>query len=202
MQNCSVYNRVIPAIVLSFLLWACQKDNDGGGTPPLQKPKGGTTWIFSYYTYSTNGGVASSKTITWKAVSEETLSGEKWLKINEQGVDTTVYYLREKSDGLYQYSNNSANLFCKDPATAGQTYNSYNAGGLEDFTVISAGTTLATNLGDVRVNFYEGRKNSNLIDEIWFNANAWIVKHQVYRKFLLGIDYYKYSALFIRDITY
>jgi len=191
---------MITAVVT--ILASCQKENGGGGAQVSQKPKVGTTWTFSYYTYYTNGGVATSKTITWKAVSEETIGGEKWLRINELGVDTTVYLLREKSDGLYQYANNTSNFYCKYPASVNDSYTSFNAGSSENFTVLGAGVTLATNIGDIKVNFYEGRKSGNLIDEIWFNANAWIVKHQLYRKFPLGVDYYKYSALFIRDITY
>lgn len=186
-------------------LASCQKESGGGGDNggnSGQKPKLGTTWIFTYYTFYTNGGLAGSKTITWKAVAEETLGGEKWLKINETGVDTTVYYLREKTDGLYQYANGSANLFCKEPAAAGQTYSSYNAGGMEDFTVISAGVPLSTSLGDLKSNMYEGRKSGNLIDEIWYNPNHWLIRHIVYRKYPNGVDYYKYSARYIQSITY
>ena len=116
-------------------------------------------------------------------------------------MDTTVYLLREKSDGLYQYANNDANLFCKNPASLNETYTSYNRDSMEVFQVLGAGIDLPTNIGDIKVNFYEGRRSGNLIDEIWFNANAWIVRHQFYRKPPLG-SYYKYSALFIRDITY
>lgn len=197
-----VFRQGLIITALLTVLASCQKENGGGGTPVSQKPKVGTTWTFSYYTYYTNGGVATSKTVTWKAVSEETLGGEKWLRINELGVDTTVYLLREKSDGLYQYTNSAANMFCKNPASVNDTYTSFNAGSAEDFKVLGAGINLATNIGDIKVNFYEGRKTGELIDEIWYNVNAWIVWHQVYRKFPLGITYYKYSALFIRDITY
>ena len=198
----SVFMGGLVITALFIVLASCQKENDGGGTPVSQKPRVGTTWMFSYYTYYTNGGVATFKIVTWKAVSEETLAGEKWLKINELGVDTTVYLLREKNDGLYQYANSAANLFCKNPASVNETYTSFNHGSAEDFTVLGAGINLATNIGDIKVNFYEGRKSGELIDEIWYNANAWIVWHQVHRKFPLGTAYYKYSALFIRDITY
>ncbi len=198
----SVFRQGLMITAVITVLVSCQKENDGGGTPVSQKPKVGTTWTFSYYTYYTNGGVATFKIVTWKAVSEETLGGEKWLRINELGVDTTVYLLREKSDGLYQYANSTSNLFCKNPASVNDTYTSFNSGSAEDFKVLGAGINLATNIGDIKVNFYEGRKTGELIDEIWYNANAWIVWHQVYRKFPLGNVYYKYSALFIRDITY
>ncbi|MGQ0739260.1 MAG: hypothetical protein ACT4OJ_09395 [Bacteroidota bacterium] len=188
--------------VITITLLSCQKENEGDGTAAGLKPKVGTTWTYSYYTYYSYGGVATTKTVTWKAISEETLGGEKWLKINELGVDTTVYLLREKSDGLYQYINNSANLFCKNPTSPNDTYTSYHRDSVYFFKVSGAGITLPTNIGDIKVNFYEGRKSVNLIDEIWFNANAWIVRHQFYRKAPLATDYYKYSALFIRDITY
>lgn len=192
-------------IFFVLVLASCQKETGDGGNDPNaggQKPKLGTTWVFTYYTYYISGGLATSKTITWKAVGEETLGGEKWLKINETGVDTTVYYLREKSDGLYQYVNGSANLLCKEPAAAGQTYSSFNAGGMEDFTVISAGQPLTTSLGELKSNMYEGRKTGNLIDEFWYNPNHWLIRHILYRKYPSGVDYYKYSARYIQSITY
>lgn len=186
---------------VTLFLAACQKENKNDDNNTSQKPKVGTVWVYSYYTYYSSGGVATTKTVSYKAVSEESLGGEKWLKVNEMGVDTTVYYLREKADGLYQYANGTANLFCKEPAAGGQTYASFHRGGTENFTVISAGITLPTNLGDIKVNYYEGSKNSLIADEIWYNTNAWIVKHQTYSKPPLGTNY-KFSALFIQSITY
>lgn len=195
---------LIPVFTLFSLLFSsCQKENKGNNNNnnTAQKPKVGTTWVYSYYTYYNTGGVASTKTVTYKAVSEVTLGGETWLKINETVVDTTVYYLKEKADGLYEYANNTANLFCKEPAAGGQTYTSFHNGATENFTVVSAGITLPTNLGDIKVNYYEGRKNGEQADDIWYNTSAWIVKHQGYRKPPLGTNY-KYSALFIQSITY
>jgi hypothetical protein len=184
------------------LLLSCQKESGGGGNNQPKKPKVGTTWTYRYYTYYSNGGVATYNLITFKAVKEETLGGEKWLKITHTGPDTVVYYLREKPDGLYQYANSSANLLCKSPAAVNDTYSSFNAGGMEDFTVKAVNQTLPTDIGDIPANFYEGKKGGNLIDEIWYNANAWIVRHQVYRKQPLAADYYKYSALFLLEIVY
>lgn len=191
-------------LVISLLLTACQKDSDGGnnGNNTNQKPKVGTTWTYRYYTFYVNGGLATSSTIRYKAVSEVTLGGETWLKINEMGPDTTVYYLKGKTGGLYQYANNSSNLFCKDPASAGETYTTYHRGSSEDFTVVSVGQILPTDIGDVSSNFYEGKISGNLIDQVWYNSNSWILRHQFYRKFPQGTDYYKYSALFIESIVY
>lgn len=186
----------------TILLASCQKEGNNNNNPPAaNKPKVGTVWVYSYYTYNIGGGVATTKTVTHKAVSEQTFGGEQWLKINETGVDTTVYYLREKADGLYQFANGAAQLFCKEPAAAGQTYTSFNAGGSENFTVVNAGFTLPTNLGDIKVNYYEGSKNSEPVDEIWYNTNAWIVRRHTYRKPPLGTPY-KYTGLFIQSVTY
>lgn len=197
------YFLVLPAAVLLF--FSCQKEtgNGGGGNNTnTQKPKVGTTWTYTYYTYYPNGGLDKTATLTYRATSEETLGGEKWLKITHAGPDTVVYYLREKTDGLYQYANNNAWLLCKNPASVNETYTSFNSGSSEDFKVLAVNQTLPTNLGDIKANNYEGRKSGNLIDLIWFNANAWIVQHTVYRKFAGATDYFKYSDLFITSIVY
>ncbi len=194
---------LLPALA-TLLLLSCQKEsgNNGNGNNTNQKPKLGTTWTYRYYTFYTNGGLATTSVVRYKAVAEETLGGEKWLKINEMGPDTTVYYLNEKTGGLYQYANNASQLFCKNPASLNETYTTYNRGSSEDFTVMGVGQVLPTDIGDIPANYYEGRISGELIDQYWYNANAWIVRHQLYRKFPMGTTYYKYSALFIQEIAY
>lgn len=187
-------------VSIVILLASCQKENDNT-QPVAQKPKVGTTWIYSYYIYNPQGGVISSKFLTWKAVAQETIAGESWLRINELVVDTTVYLLREKTGGLYQYDNSSAQLFCKNPANTGDTYSSFYRDTTLAFTVSMAAFTYGSNVGDVKTNFYEARRNGNLTDEFWFNENAWILRQQSYRKPLFG-SYYKYTAHFIQSITY
>jgi hypothetical protein len=191
-------NLLLAGAVMAGIV-SCKKDPDPGTNN--QKPKVGTTWTYIYYTYYNNGGLATSGIVTHKAVSEEMLGGEAWLKIKDVAADTVVYWLKEKTGGLYQYTNNSSYILCKSPATLNDTYTTFNKGSAEDFVVKDVNLTLPTNIGDVVVNYYEGSKNGELLDQIWYNSNAWIVRHQVYRKPPLGVNY-KYSALFIQSITY
>ncbi len=193
---------ILFAITGAILLSSCKKDNNGGAPPAPQKPKVGTTWTYRYYTFYENGGLATTGTITYKAKIEETIGGENWLRINDLGPDTTVYLMKEKAGGLYQYTNNNSYLLCKNPASLNETYNTFNKGSAEDFQVLGVNFTLPTDIGDVVANYYEGTKNGNLIDQIWYNANAWIVRHQVFRKFPMGTVYYKYSAMFLQQIIY
>ncbi|HUR66624.1 MAG TPA: hypothetical protein VMZ03_09750 [Chitinophagaceae bacterium] len=194
--------------ILSCLLTACQKETgSGGGTnpPAIEKPKPGTAWTYSYYTFNSDGSLHTTETVVYKAKTQETIGGETWLKVVNNANDTLVYYLKQKADGLYQYANNASNLFCKYPAALNEAYTSYNAKGVEDFVVKGVNDILPTNIGDIKVNYYEGTKVIGvpaIIDNIWFNDNAWIVRHIVYRKNLLSGVYYKYSSLFIQSIVY
>ena len=194
------FRNILIACAVAVLIISCKKDPGGGGTT-VKQPTVGTTWTYYYYTYYTNGGVATSGTLTFKAVSEESFGGETWLRIKNTATDTTVYLLKEKTDGLYQYANNSSNLFCKYPGQMNDTYSSFNADTVENFTIKGVNQSLPTNIGDVTVNFIEGYRNVNLKDEIWYNPDAWIVRHQIYRKLPLGVNY-KQAALFIQSITY
>lgn len=191
-------------LFLAITLLSCQKesDNNGNGNNTNQKPKVGTTWTYRYYTYYQNGGLATSATIRYKAISEETLGGESWLKIIEMGPDTTVYYLKEKTGGLHQYANNTSNLFCKNPASLNETYTTFNAGSAEDFTVQGVNQVLPTDIGDVPSNYYEGRKSGDLIDQVWFNANAWILRHHVFKKLPMGTDFFRFKSLFLQELVY
>lgn len=91
--------------------------------------------------------MATSQVITHKAKSEENIGGEKWLKIADVGADTTVYFLNTKAGGLYQYTNNNSYLLCKHPAVVNDTYNTFNNGSAEGFTVKTANDTLPTGIG-------------------------------------------------------
>lgn len=190
------------AMIVMLFLASCQKEAGGGNNNTNnQKPKVGTTWIYRYYTYYVNGGLATSGTMTHKAKNVETIGGETWLNVVDIATDTTVYKLREKSDGLHQYTNSNSYLFCKNPATLNETYSTYNKGVPEDFTVKKVRDSLDTDIGKVLTNYYEGFVGGEIKDEIWFNANAWIVRHQTYRKPPLGTNY-RYTALFLQSITY
>ena len=190
------------------LLLSCQKEIDGlanGVIPPTnnQKPKVGTTWVYRYNTYYSFGGLLTSKIIMHKALNEEDLGGEKWLNIIDVDANTTVYYLNTKIDGLYQYTNNNPYLFCKNPAAVNDTYTSFNDGSAENFTVRGVNDTLATGIGDVPANYYEGVKNGDIIDYIWYNDNAWIVQRIVWRRSNPpSANYYRYSTMFLNSIVY
>ena len=192
----------------TFSIMSCQKEIDGiitGGVivPANQKPKPGTLWTYDYYTYHSYGGIATSKIITHKAKTEETFGGEKWLNIVDVDADTTVYFLNTKTGGLYQYNNSSSYLLCKYPAAINDTYNTFNGGGPEDFTVKGVNDTLATGIGNVPLNYYEGVKSGYLIDLIWYNDNAWVVWKTVWRKMSPpSTAYYKFSSMFINNIVY
>lgn len=192
---------------LFFTFTSCQKELvglvDGSVTPTSQKPKLGTVWTYNYNVWYSSGGLEYSKTLTHKAKSEELLGGEKWLRIVDIETDTTVYYLNVKTGGLFQFANNGSNLFCKYPAVLNETYTGFNDGSLEDFTVKGVNDSIATAIGTVPVNYYEGVKAGDIIDLIWYNDNAWIVKRTVYRKRPPPSgQYYRYSTMFINSIVY
>jgi len=201
--------RAIIVIAIASLFSSCQKEVtvDGGTDPGItsQKPKVGTVWTYHYYTYyppAGGNGIRTSQIVQYKAKSEDLLSGEKWLNIVDIATGATIFLLNEKTGGLYQYANNSSNLFCKDPAATGDTYTSYNDGSMEDFTVKGVKDTLSTGIGDIPTNFYEGVKTAKLIDQIWYNPNAWIVRRHF---FLLDNSiptYYRYSSLYLDKIEY
>ncbi|MEP7254380.1 MAG: hypothetical protein ABI666_01325 [Ferruginibacter sp.] len=190
------------------LLSSCQKEinlTTGSGspaTPVNQKPKVGTVWTYLYTKYYSFGGVFSIATVVYKAASEETLGGEKWLKVIDQATGATVYLLNEKTGALYQYTNNSSNLFFKYPAVVNDSYSTYNSGSSEDFTVKEVNVTLSTGLGDIVVNHYEGSSGGSLKEELWYNENVWIAWQYVYFQPPFGAPLFRISTLFLQTITY
>lgn len=191
---------------------SCQKEIDGlvNGNIILtnQKPKLGTQWTYRYYVYHPSGNLYKSSIVIHKAKTEETLGGEKWLNIVDVDTDTTVYFLNVKTGGLYQYTNASSNLLCKYPAAINDTYTSFNEGATEDFIVKGVNDTLPTGIGDVPANYYEGFKvmpsvGIRLIDLVWYNENAWIVRKSQYRSTSIVLPfYYKYYTYFLDNIVY
>ncbi|HQW92697.1 MAG: hypothetical protein IPH68_02645 [Chitinophagaceae bacterium] len=195
-------------ILTGFFLTSCQKELDGlinGGviTPVNQKPRVGTTWYYRYYVYFPNGNVYTTGTVTHKAKSEETINGEKWLRIVDVATDTLAYLLNEKTGGLYQYTNSDSYLLCKYPAVLNDTYSTFNEGSTENFIVKGVNDTLPTGIGDVPVNYYEGFKGPQIIDLIWYNEYAWIVRKSQYRTRTLALPFfYKHYTYFLDDIVY
>lgn len=193
--------------ISTSLFLSCQKEVDGSTIgviiPAAQKPKVGTSWVYFYTTYYAYGAVRSVQKLTYKAKNEETLGGEKWLNIVDVATDTTVYYLNVKAGGLYQYTNNSSYLLCKYPAAINDTYNTFNDGAAEDFTVKAVNDTVPTGIGNIATHYYEGVKNGFIIDFIRYNNNAWIVYEIIWRKLPLpSSTYYRYSTLYIDTILY
>jgi len=193
---------------------SCQKEIDGSlapgftlPTPANLKPKLGTTWTYNYYWYNTPGGPTHFKTVKHTAKSEETLGGEKWLKIADVETDTTVYFLNTKTDGLYQYTNSNAYLLCKYPAAVNDTYTTFNDGSAEYFTVKGVNDTIPTNIGDIPLSNYEGVKAGDIIDLLWYNNNAWIVWKYQYKRMIVAASppstvYYLHSKMFLVSIVY
>jgi hypothetical protein len=207
----------IKLFYLSFLLIAaltfpvsCQKQIDGtivgggGVVPANQFPKVGTIWTYRYNWWNSAGGATNTKLIYHKAKSEETIAGEKWLKIVDVETDTTVYFLNTKIDGLYQYTNNASYMLCKYPATVGDTYNTFNGGSAEDFTVRAINDTTPTGIGNIPLSKYEGVKGGIIIDVVWYNKNAWIVWKYQYKKFGLAMFpiYHILNQMHIDNIVY
>lgn len=200
-------------IVSVITLVSCQKEiggtilNTGGGggvIPVNQKPKVGTTWTYRYNWNNGLGAPTHVKIVSHKAKSEEMLGGEKWLKIVDVETDTTVYFLNTKTDELYQYTNSNSYLLCKYPAVVNDTYTTFNGGSAEFFTVRGVNDTIPTGIGDIPLSKYEGEKVGYLIDVLWYNTNAWIVRQYQYRLIPVSPSpiYYLYSRMFIQSIVY
>jgi len=198
-------------VVGAFTIMSCQKELDGSIngviTPADLKPKVGTIWTYSYYWYNSPGGATNFKTIYHKAQTEEIIGGEKWLKIIDVETDTTVYFLNTRPDGLYHYTNNNPYILCKYPAAVNDTYTTFNGGSTEDFTVRGVNDTLPTGIGDIPLSKYEGVKAGDIIDEIWYNKNAWIVWKYQYKRLVVAINppstvYYLINKMFLDNIVY
>jgi hypothetical protein len=124
------------------------------------------------------------------------------LRIIDEATQATIYYLQVKTGGMYQFANNTSNLFLKDPATLNDTYSTYNNGAPEDFTVKGVKVSIVTGVGNTEVNYYEGVKNALVIDKIWYNSKVWIARHELFVKFSPISPYYRYSTLVLQDIYY
>ncbi len=214
-MNKGLNRTILFAVISSFLFISCQKEIDGtitgtgsggGITPSNQKPKVGTTWTYYYYWWNSPGGFINAKMITHKAKSEDSLGGEKWLKVVDVETDTTVYYLNTKTDGLYQYANNNAYLLCKNPAAVNDSYFTFFGGSNELFTVKNVNDTTLTGIGLIPLNKYEGVFDSFTKDIVWYNNNAWIIWRQQYKKIVFATPpntvIYLQNSMYINNIVY
>lgn len=185
-----------------LVLTSCQHESGGGGSNTNQKPKLGTRWVYRYSTYNSMGGFQNSMNVVYKAVSQETLGGESWLKVIDSATNATIFYLTEKTNGLYIYVNNSSNLLCKYPAALNDTYTSFNGADSADYTVTGINDVLTLGvIGDITVTDYEGIKTGQTVDKLWYSTKMWIVQRYLYRKPPLG-SYYRYATLILQDFSY
>jgi hypothetical protein len=196
-------------IMASFV--SCQKEVDGtiisggqgsgGSTPTARKPGLGTVWTYRYYSYYPSGQILTSGNLVLKAASEVSQGGETWLNIVDTSTQTTVYLLKKKVDGLYQYTNNNSYLFLKDPAVVNDSYMTYHDGADELFTVRRVKDTMPVLLGNIPLNYYEGKRGPEIIHDIWYNENYWIVQQFTYFRNLSNV-YYRRYAMYLAQIKY
>lgn len=167
---------VLPASFFLLFFSSCKKDKQ----PDVPtSPQVGTSWTYQYKTFSASGTLSSTSSIRYRAVSEETLGGEKWLRIVDS-VNNPVFFLKIRANGLSQYANNAAQLLCKDPAVVNDTYTSYNEGSDEDFTVTHINLQLDLPYFNAYVTRYTGQRAGNTDDILWYNKNLWLAKMEKY----------------------
>lgn len=169
-----------------LILFSCKKESNAPPVP--DSPRLGTKWTYQYKTFDGGGMLADTYIFSYRATNEVNLGGETWLNITDS-LGATFFMLRLKPDGLYQYANNNAQLLCKDPATVGESYISYNDGADETFTVYSLNTliNLPYPTNNVYVNIYNGEKAGILEDIIWYNKDLWIGKMEKYAPNIFGV---------------
>lgn len=176
----------LSVLIVAGIFSSCKKTSST--TPEtVTKPRVGTIWTYRYKTFDGSGIVVSTNNIVYKATSAQTLGGEQWINITDS-VNATVFLLNVKTGGLYQYANSASNLFCKYPAAVNDTYNTYNSGGAETFTVSGVDILVSdAPMDDVKVNRYDGVKSGNLTDQVWYNENLWIMKMEKFAPNLMGV---------------
>jgi hypothetical protein len=169
-----VFRLLTPALVLatSLFIVSCKKDKKDVVRDTVQV---GTVWTYQLKTFSASGVLSTTSTQRWRAQTEETLGGEKYLKIVDS-VGNLLYYLNVKTGGLYQYANNAAQLLCKDPAAVNDAYTSYNGTANEDFLVTNTGLLLGLPYFNATVTRYTGSRSGNINDILWYNKDLWLAK--------------------------
>ena len=97
--------RHILCILLILSLASCKKnkpgpENNNGYDPNKPSFKAGTTWIYHYTTYQSNGTVNSEDDISFIIVKDTVINGSKYF------VTSDKYYFSNKTDGYYEYDRN------------------------------------------------------------------------------------------------
>ncbi len=168
------------SIFISSIAASCSKSSDDP-VPVVKTPKLGTTWTYQMDKYGVNSNTFTTSTVKHKATSELNIGGETWLRITDDTLGL-VYILNTKTGGLYQYDNSVSNLLCKYPATVNDSYNTYNYGAAETFTVKETGLSLGSSNGAsfYNVNRYEGVKSGMITDQIWYNNEVWFARRETW----------------------
>lgn len=184
--------------VIPVLFFHCKKENPA--EPAKKQPKQGTLWTYNLKKYNAGGGLLSTTQVTYKISSEQTIGSEKWFVVTALAGDT-VWILKQKSDGLYQYQFVTGQLLCKDPAFANDSYVTQNDGNTETFLIKAKDYPYTAPFGELLVYNYEGKAGSVLRDVIWYNSEVWFARKDVYRTSLGGVNHID-SRLEIVDISY
>lgn len=175
-MSASVKYYALLSLISCLLLLSCKKEN----TPAAPtSPEVGTSWTYIYKTSSASGTLSTTSTIRYRAISEETLGGEKWLKLVDSA-SNPVFYLKVKNGGLYQYANNASQLLCKDPAVVNDAYTSYNGTANEDFVVTNTNFIVDLPYFNATVTRYTGSRAGNVNDILWYNKDLWLAKMEKY----------------------
>jgi hypothetical protein len=175
-----VRNLLLSALLL-LILASCQKEIAFSTTPVVTyQPQLGTRWTYRSYTYNLSGSLNSTVDEFYRISSIDTLGGEPWFNVTDSDANT-VFHLKVRPDGLYQYTNNSSNLLCKDSAALGDSYTTYNNGGPEVFTVSGLKDTVDVGAVAVSTTFYTGVKNSYTVDYILYNKAYWFLEKDIRR---------------------
>ncbi len=189
---------LLPLTLIAFLYSNCKKDDAPVARTEVSL---GTEWTYRYKKFDAAGVINKTISVKYRVSSEQSISGEKWFVITDS-TQTPLFVLTTRTDGLYQYTNSNDYLLCKYPATANETYSSYNNGEDEDFTVKEAGATVNVPKGDIMVNRYEGEQGGIVKDIIWYNPDFWFVKKEVFTTNILTGLYHIDTRLELVDIQY
>ena len=106
-------------VLLIFSFASCKKDkpapgNNNGYDPNKPSFKAGTTWIYRYTSYQSNGTITAEDDISFTIAKDTSINGSKYF------VTTSNYYFSNKADGYYEYDRNihQENLIYKLNSTA------------------------------------------------------------------------------------
>ena len=98
--------RYLLCIFLFLTLACCKKNKPGSGDtsngydPNKPSFKVGTTWIYHYTSYQSNGTITSEDDISFTIVKDTLINSSKYF------VTSGNYYFTNKSDGYYEYDKN------------------------------------------------------------------------------------------------